>query len=165
MTPELSRLVDVRHLPERLRVEAAEAERAALARRFGLEAVARLTADVALAHAGPAVVASGQLVADVVQLCAVSGDPFPARITEEVSLRFVPAATDHAEEVELTADELDEIPFEGAQFDLGEAIAQTLGLAIDPYASGPDADRARQKAGILDESASGPFAALAALKK
>ena len=61
--------------------------------------------------------------------------------------------------------DLDEIPFEGHVFDLGEAVAQSLALAIDPYAVGPNAEQARKDAGIGDEAASGPFAALAALKK
>ena len=66
-------------------------------------------------------------------------------------------------------EDLDEIEYEGDSFDLGEAIAQTLGLAIDPYREGPDADSARRESGIQsDESIqpSGPLAeALAALKK
>lgn len=51
--------------------------------------------------------------------------------------------------------------------DLGEAVAQSLGLAIDPYAIGPDADTARKEVGIVQEGEQeGPLAAaLAALKK
>ena len=49
--------------------------------------------------------------------------------------------------------------------DPGEAVAQSLALAIDPFAEGPGAEEARRRAGILSESAAGPFAALAALKK
>ena len=51
------------------------------------------------------------------------------------------------------------------QLDVGEAVAQSLALAIDPFAVGPDAERARQQAGLLDEGQAGPFAALAALKR
>ena len=46
--------------------------------------------------------------------------------------------------------------------------AQTLALAIDPYAEGPDADATREKAGIKsDDAPSGPLAEAlgAALKK
>ena len=87
------------------------------------------------------------------------------RIDEPLALRFVPARPVEVEELELEADALDEIEFEGHSFDLGEAVAQSLALAIDPYAIGPEADRVRKEAGLLDEAASGPFAALAALKK
>ena len=48
--------------------------------------------------------------------------------------------------------------------DLGEAIAQSLALAVDPFATGPGAEQARKEAGLMDEGAAGPFAALAALK-
>ena len=167
MIPEFSRLVDARQLPgKRLWLSANEAERAALAQRFGLESIARLEAEVALEPDDGAVIAQGHVEADVVQTCAVSGDPFPARLTEPVLLRFVPGPVTELPEVEIeiAADECDEIPFEGTKFDLGEAIAQSLALAIDPYATGPNAEQVRQEAGLGDEAATGPFAALAALK-
>jgi hypothetical protein len=44
-------------------------------------------------------------------------------------------------------------------------VAQSLALAIDPYIVGPNGRAVRKKAGLLDEAAAGPFAALAALKK
>ena len=66
--------------------------------------------------------------------------------------------------VAIPASALDEIPFEGDTVDLGEAVAQSLALAIDPYAVGPEAERVRQEV-LSDEAASGPFAALAALRK
>ena len=168
MTPEFSRLVDARQLPAApLRLEADAAERAALAQRFELEAIDRLEADVTFEPEGSTVLAQGQVEADIVQMCAVSGEPFPIRIAEPVSLRFVPGPVTELPEVEIEidADEWDEIPFEGGKFDLGEAIAQSLALAIDPYATGPNAERVRQEAGLADEAASGPFAALAALKE
>ena len=70
-------------------------------------------------------------------------------------------------EIELAADDLDEIEYSGITFDLGEAVAQSLGLAIDPYAEGPNADATRKAAGISsDDEPSGPLAeALKALKK
>jgi len=69
------------------------------------------------------------------------------------------------EEVELAADELDEIEYEGTQIDLGEAVAQSLALAIDPFLEGPGADEFRRKSGFFGEGAASPFAALEKLKK
>ena len=164
--PEFSRMVDRRKLnEERVSLAGDEAERAALAERFGLVAIHRLEASVSLAADGDAVVADGTLSADIVQSCAVTGDDLPVTISEPLHLRFVPEAPVEQEEIELREEELDEIPFAGHQFDLGEAVAQSLALAIDPYATGPDANRVRQEKGLGDEAASGPFAALAALKK
>jgi hypothetical protein len=86
-------------------------------------------------------------------------------IEEPLTLRFVPESPVTEGELELVEEELDEIPYAGAAFDLGEAVAQSLALAIDPFATGPDADRVRKEKGLLDEAAAGPFAALAALRR
>lgn len=164
--PEFSRPIDRRHLTARpVRLEAGAEEREALARRFGLVAIHRLEAEVELAADGEAVDARGRLSADVVQSCAITGEDLPVTMEEPLTLRFVPEQAVEAEEVELEESDLDEIPFSGDVFDLGEAVAQSLSLAIDPYAVGPNAEQARKDAGLTDQAASGPFAALAALKK
>lgn len=164
--PELSRLVDLRQVIDKpVAIEASEAERAALARRFGLVRIDRLEAEVALVVDGEAIDAKGRLRAAVVQSCAVSGDDLAVAIDEPLVLRFVPEREITETEIELEERELDEIPYSGTAFDLGEAVAQSLALAIDPYAVGPNAEQARKDAGLSDQAASGPFAALAALKK
>jgi len=163
---ELRFLVDRRRVPQGpVKLTADAEQRAALARRFGLVAVSSLSAEVTLEDDGKAVAANGRLKAAIVQSCAVSGEDLPVTIDEPLALRFVPEQPVKAEEVELEPGELDEIEFAGDVFDLGEAVAQSLALAIDPYAVGPEAERARKEAGLADEAASGPFAALAALKK
>lgn len=163
--PEFSRLVDLRQpLAAPVEIEATADECRALAKRFGLVAIERLGAKVALAPDGEAVEARGRLRAAVVQSCAVSGEDLAVEIDEPLALRFVPEAPVGAEELELDAGKLDEIPYTGTAFDLGEAVAQSLALAIDPYAVGPEAEKVRREA-LADETASGPFAALAALKK
>lgn len=165
---EFSRIVDLRHFPDRPQELAATPEEcAALARRFLLVTVNSLSARITLTRYESAVSAVGRIHADIVQSCAVSGEDLPATIDEEISLRFVPEAPPGApdEEIELAEDDLDEIPYQDNAIDLGEAVAQSMALAIDPYAIGPQAKAARARAGIVDEAASGPFAALAALKK
>lgn len=163
---EFSRLIDRRRIPDSaVRLDAHDAERAGLARRFGLVAIERLTAEIVLEPDGEAIAAQGRLRAEIVQSCAVSGEDLPVAIDEPLALRFVPDRPVAEEEVELNESELDEIPYAGEVFDLGEAVAQSLALAIDPYACGPTAEAARKAAGLLDEGAAGPFAALAALKK
>jgi uncharacterized metal-binding protein YceD (DUF177 family) len=163
---EFSRIVDATRLPLDEQVLTATAEEcAALAQRFGLVAVTLLTARVTLASDGPAVNASGTLNADVVQSCAVSGEDLPVQIAETLSLRFVPAPETRAAEVELEAEDLDEIEMDDTRFDLGEALAQTLALAIDPYLEGPGAEEFRRKAGILSAGEGGAFGALKDLLK
>jgi uncharacterized metal-binding protein YceD (DUF177 family) len=173
-TPELTRLIRARPLPGGMIViEASPEERAALATRFGVLVIESLRAEVTLEPKPSAIRASGRLIAAILQPCAVSGEGFPVTIDEPIDLRFVEAQAQPAGdsedllEIELEADDCDEIDYSGDMFDLGEAIAQSLGLAIDPYAEGPNADAARKAAGIMPEGeAQGPLAAaLAALKK
>ena len=96
--------------------------------------------------------------AQVTQLCVVTLEPFEAGIEEQVELRFVPAAKIEEEE-ELPPESLegpDEIPYENDVIDLGEALAEQLALALDPYPRKPGA--------VLPDEASdddaNPFAAL-----
>lgn len=167
--PEFSRMVDARHLPAAaMTLEADEAERRGLAGRFALVSIDALSATVQLDRDAEAVTADGRLTASIVQQCAISGEDLPVTIDEPLALRFVPEASAPTagsadEEIELDADVLDEIPYAGTAFDLGEAIAQSLALAIDPYATGPEAERVRAEYGLDDPGVSGPFAALAAL--
>lgn len=165
---EFSRTYDPRLLPgSTVELAADETERAALAKRFDLVRIDSLTAQIELEREANGASAKGRLTAEIVQSCAVSGEDLPVSIDEPVNLHFIPARAPSApdEEIELEAEELDQIEFEGSLFDLGEALAQGLALAIDPYAVGPNAEEARAKAGLLDKDTSGPFAALAALKK
>lgn len=168
MTPEFSRIVDTRSIGnEPVRLEANETERAALAKRFGIVAIDRLTAEVTLEPVKPAILAAGRLTAEIVQSCAISGEDLPVAVAEPLTLRFVPERGPGRpdEELELDAGELDEIEFSGTQFDLGEAVAQSLALAIDPFLEAPGADAFRRKSGFFGEDTANPFAALAKLKK
>lgn len=167
---EFIRMIDAARLPEGvIEITASEKECAALAARFALVALHTLDAKVVLVRDGAKIAASGTLRAEIVQSCRVSGDDLPARIEEPLALRFVPPSSmpDRGEiEIELSAADLDEIEMEEAgRFDLGEALAQTLALAIDPYAEGPGAEQARQRSGILSEGENGAFGALKGLFK
>ena len=171
-TPELSRLVKPRALPsEPMQVDASEAERAALAERFGVTSIPALHAAIEFGMKDEAVLANGTLTARIEQPCAVTREELIYEVAEPLTLRFVAAGStpdfSPDEEIELESEDLDEIEYEGETFDLGEAIAQTLALAIDPYREGPGADEARRKVGIKsdeDRVTSGPLAeALASL--
>lgn len=164
---ELSRPCDASRLPTAEQViTASQQECAALAKRFGLVAVNALEAQITLKADGPTVRATGRFTADIVQSCAISGEDLPVKIAEPIALHFVPPADspESEEEIELEAEDLDEIEMEGTRFDLGEAVAQSLALAIDPYLEGPGAEEVR-KAGLLGQGESSPFAALKGLLK
>ncbi|MCX7864669.1 MAG: DUF177 domain-containing protein, partial [Novosphingobium sp.] len=61
-------------------------------------------------------------------------------------------------EIVIDADACDEIDYAGLPIDIGEAVAQSLALAIDPYATGPAAEQARTA--LVSERDSNPFAGL-----
>jgi uncharacterized metal-binding protein YceD (DUF177 family) len=166
--PEFSRayrLDTLGDMPRVVTIEANEAERAALAKRFGLIALDELTATAELMREGDIVTASGRLTAHAVQPCVASGEPVPERIAEDFALRFVPDDREPAlDEIELSEGELDELTHDGNLIDLGEAAAQTLALALDPFPRAPDAEDRLREAGVVGEEDVGPFAALKALK-
>lgn len=165
--PEFSRKVDLREITEKpVKLSATPEECAALARRFGIVAVLRLDAEVSLELASQTIAATGHFNADIVQSCAVSAEDLPVHIAEPLTLRFVPAHSPLRSEAEfeLAADDCDEIEYTGTAFDLGEEIAQSLAVAINPFAVGPLAEEARRRAGLLDPKAAGPFAALKGLR-
>jgi len=170
-TPEFSHPFDIRGITaEPVRLSANEAERAALAKRFSIVSIERLEAELSLEADGAVVTASGRMRAAIVQSCAVSGEDLPVTISEDITIRFVPAdmleASEEDEEIEVDADDLDDIAYHGTSFDLGEAVAQSLALAIDPFATGPEAEAARERHGLADAGPKGPLAeALAGLKK
>lgn len=163
---EFSRLFDIRQADgQPVRLEANSQERMALARRFDIERIDSLLAEVRLTENGGIVEVRGTMTADYVQACAVSAEDLDVHTQEPIAFRFVPDNARHTpdEEVELEADELDDIPYSGTRFDIGEAVAQSLALAIDPFLTGPDADAARAAAGIGTPEDQSPFAALKGL--
>ena len=145
-------------------VEADETERAALAARFDLIALDRLVADFTLRRDAAGVIASGSLSASARQRCIGTGDPVPAKIDESFELRFLPAPDAAGDEVELDSGDLDTVFFEGSAIDLGEAAAETLGLALNPYPRSPGAEAALREAGVKSEDEAKPAGALAGLR-
>lgn len=139
-------------------------ERAALARRFGLVAIDRLTAGTRVRRTGEIVFVEGRIAAEVVQSCVATGEPLTATVDVPFSLRFVPEAMEFADEVELSEVDCDTIPYGGGVVDIGEAVAETLVLALDPFPRAPGADAALRAAGVLEEGEAGPFAGLKALR-
>src|SRR4249919_541839 len=89
-TPEFSRPVPLARLgaePFRLEISASEAERAALARRFDLIALDRLSARVELVRMGKdRFVLHAAFAAEFVQSCVVTLDPVGGAVAEEFTL-------------------------------------------------------------------------------
>jgi hypothetical protein len=150
-----------------VQISAEQAERAALARRFGLLAIHRLDAEAELRREDDAVWAEGEARAAYDEQCIATGETLSQSRAIPFRLRFVPeeaeaAAT--AEEMELSDEDCDTLTHDGAAIDLGEAVAQTFALGLDPFPRGPNANAALRAAGVIGEDEAGPFAALKILK-
>jgi hypothetical protein len=140
MTPELHRPLMVERVgPGGLDyvVEANRDECAALANRMNLPSVLSLTCRFRLEQdlAGT-LAARGHLIARIVQTCVVSLDDFTATLDERFVVRCVPEGM---ESDDPDPEALDEIAYTGGIVDLGEAAAEQLALALDPYPRCPGA--------------------------
>jgi uncharacterized metal-binding protein YceD (DUF177 family) len=177
VTPEFSRPYLISELPPEgasVALEASETEREALARRFGIEGIGRLTARLALTRDARAkqVTVRGSFDAEVTQSCVVTLEPFESVVAEHFVARFVrDAATAQATEVfiDLTEEEEPPEPITGDSVDLGEVVAQYLALTIDPYPRRPGVKFEQGKAGVPAEGEEAektrsPFAALSVLR-
>jgi len=151
---------------ERVDLVADEVERNRIAERLGLESLECLQAHATLTRKDALIEADGRILASLKQSCVVTGEPVPAHIDEPFSLVFMPEpqSSRSDEEVELGSADCDVVFYDGNTIDLGEAIADTLALNLDPYPRSAGADAALKEAGIVTEAQAGPFAALAQLK-
>ncbi len=125
-------------------------ERAALARRFDLQAISALSGQFSVTRSGDGAHVDGQWTADVIQSCVVSGAPLAAHVGGSLVLRFEPPPTDGGE-IELEADALDVLPVEDGSIDLGDALAQSLLLALDPFPRADEATLAEARLHLLSE--------------
>lgn len=139
--PEFSRPLAVRRigtLGTDMTVEASPDECKKVARRLGLQDVAMLRCRYRLKDDGRGVVtAEGALAARFTQTCVVSMEEFEDVMAGSFVVRFVPAAQFVEAEVP-DMDAIDEIPYEGQNVDLGEAVVEQFALDLEPYPHAPD---------------------------
>jgi hypothetical protein len=144
LTNEFSRRLVVEPWPGEsvaVDVSADAAERRSLAERFDLLELRALRGHGRLERHGGVLILRGWLEANVVQACVVSLEPVPARIRQPVERRYRLGGTGATAQarfephgtVVLDDDEAEVEPVLGREIDLGEAFAEELGLALDPY--------------------------------
>jgi uncharacterized metal-binding protein YceD (DUF177 family) len=168
--PEFSRrfaLDTIGTTPREISITAEGAECDALAIRFGLVAVKSLSASLTLKTQGKSVTATGVMTAEVTQSCVASAADVHASMKELVEIHFVAAlASDDApDEVELDESDCDVAEHDGQAVDLGEAIAQSMGLALNPFPRAAGAAEILKIAGVVSEEEvqTGAFAGLKGL--
>jgi uncharacterized metal-binding protein YceD (DUF177 family) len=173
-TPEFSRPLDVTRVPPHGSLETIEAEPtecASLAERFGLPALHSLKAELQASRwRGEGLKLKGHFTADIEQTCVVSLDQFRSTFSDEFESYFLPVGASPGANTALI-EEGDAEPFENGIIDMGEAVAEAVALALDPYPKKPGASFADvvEDDGQKDETdaaAKGkPFAGLGRLKQ
>ena len=181
-TPEFSRIVKTDEqvkTKEKLVIEANEAERAGLAKRFELVAIDSLKAELEIKTASNGeVTVRGPMNAQIVQRCVATLEPVPEVIEDTVEVLFSP----HVSEADMPSnpDDLEDLseeelmalldqpePLVDGMIDVGEVVAQFLAVAMDPYPRKDDAELpdSIQSEEDAQEDKPNPFAQLAGLKE
>jgi uncharacterized metal-binding protein YceD (DUF177 family) len=160
--PEFSRPLPVDRVPPGGSVEKIEAEpqeREALAARLDVEAVHALSAVLkAMPWRGGGVKVKGTLVAELDRVSVVSLEAFRTHVEYPVERYFLPESS-LPETGDDTAD-----PIAGGEIDLGEIVAETLALELDPYPRKPGEVFA-DGGGTASDVRTSPFGVLKSLKK
>ncbi len=148
----------------------------ALAVRFDLPAIYSLKANVTVSH--DPIQMHGTLYAQIDQICVATAETMHCSIEEDIAINFIetPSVGPNDSEVELQDEDCETIFYDGREIDIGEAIAQSLYLAIDSFPRTKNADSILAKAGVISEEEmmaklvqekqdNNPFSALSSLKK
>lgn len=153
-------------------ISATAAECAALAGRFGLSALDRLSARLTVRRVKDDMFhVSGRFSAALVQQCVVTLVPVPIVIDEPLGMTFIKDKSNRGRQVPPDAmDDEEPDSMSGDFIDLGEAVVQQLAVALDPYPRAPGASLEAvlprgNASSHSDPEPRGPFAALAALRK
>ena len=159
----LSTVIDVDSLPfsgpQICKIDCDESECAALAARFGFAAVARLSARLKVKRAGPGHWnVTGRLQAEVTQLCGVTGEPVPESVDFTIEERYC-RASEEGTDIDVSLDGFEPLVY-GAIY-LGEVVAQTLAISVNPCPRSVDAPHSFA---VGESEKEHPFAGLAALK-
>lgn len=181
-TPEFSRIVKTDeqvNAKEKLVIEANEAERAGLAKRFELVSIDSLKAELEVKTASNGeVTVRGPMTAHIVQSCVATLEPVAEVVEDSVEVLFSPHVSEddmpsNPDDLEdLSEDELMALldqpePLVDGMIDVGEVVAQFLAVAMDPYPRKDDAelpDSVQSEEDAQDDKPN-PFAQLAGLKE
>lgn len=139
--PEFSRPISIEKIPGNGLSEKLEAkgdEKRLLAERLGLVELSSLRAELTiLPLLDQTIAVSGRLMADVTQTCVVSLEPLAANVTSNIDVLYGPPELADANVAATGFSEKEMEPIIDGMIDLGELVAQNLGIALDPYPRKP----------------------------
>ncbi len=166
--------------PRTMSIEANSDARTALAKRFDIEAIGELSAEVTIRNEKRKgrVTVTGNFEALITQICARTGKVFSAPLSGDVegyftdktgTVSFVEAKKRRDEEFGEQPNFIDEADDPESMIDgyidLGELVSQCFGIALDPYATAPDAPPAKEIDESSDVKVENPFAVLGQLRE
>lgn len=161
--PEFSRPLQTDRVPKAGSLEKIAAEPQelkALARRMKLPAIHSLTAEIrATPWRGGGLKLEGHVTADIEQVSVISLEAFRETVSIPVARYFLPPGAVVENEEEDDADSI-----ENGWVDLGEVVAETLALDLDPYPRKPGEAFAEHIEDDEPAKAPSPFAVLARRK-
>jgi hypothetical protein len=163
--PEFSRPLQVDRVPRGgsfEKIAADPAECVALARRLAVPVIHALSATLkATPWRGGGLKLDGTLTVDLDQVSVVSLEAFRSSVTIPVLRYYLPAGALGEGEEE------DADPIVAGHVDLGEAVAETMALELDPYPrqAGEDFAEPAEDDAPDEDGPGSPFAALARIKK
>jgi len=165
---------EIEREPRRYTLSATEDELKVLAERFGLVVMKSLDAVVTVQAEGAdnEIIVSGTIKSDLVQRCIASLKEVPETVDTDFTLLLVDPDTANrldADESYLDPEAPEYDALEGDKVDIGEIVAQTIAVSMNPY---PRADGASVEVGnkayvTVDEpelEKKNPFAVLEKLK-
>ncbi len=161
--PEFSRVLKVDRVPKlgsTEKINADHSELKALAKRLDVPAIHSLSATLrATPWRGGGLKLEGELVADIDQVSVVSLEAFRSQQRFPVLRYFLPVGAAAGEEE-------DADPIIAGHIDMGETVAETLALELDPYPRMPGEESSPpEPVEAPDDARVSPFAALENLDK
>lgn len=175
MQYELSRPIIVDELPnhgKKTDLSPIADELQAIAKRLDLVSLNSLSGVISIRpEMGREISVVGEITAEFVQSCVVSGDPVEQTITFDLVRRYSEDASefdDADEDDDVIGDPMDDgpDPIEGGIINVGEAAVEELALQIPAYPRAPGAEFNDIVDDIKDDELKpNPFAKLEALKK
>lgn len=177
--PEFSHIISLAALKlnkSPLNISANPQECDLLAVRFDLPAIHSLSAQIILST--DPIMMRGKIMANIEQICVASGEILAVNISEDIRIKFIepPKIDPNDSEIALEDEDCDTMFHNGRDIDIGEAVAQSLYLAIDPFPRAYNAQEILQQAGVISEEEmaqkisdqkrkESPFSALSSIKK
>ena len=147
INPEFSYIIDVNQIPTSgkvLNLQANEEQKSALAKRFNLEGILSLTAELIFKRINKKRVrVDARFKAEVKQICVITLEHFVQSVQDAFSVVFSQEENEslRLNEIDIDMSEEDDVEFlQGDKIDAGELVAEYLSLSLDPFPHAPDAE-------------------------